>query len=196
MATTIEVVQGDIAQQAGIDAVVNAANTDLWMGAGVAGALKRAGGEQIEQEALQYAPIAIGHAITTSAGNLPNRYVIHAAIISYRPEDSTVARAPGSLTSEAIITAAVISALEQAHHHHCRSIAFPLLGTGIGGFPVERCVHVMLNALDSFFRTHPETTIEHVRLVAWSKSDYDVISAAMYQRPTPTPNGPAHATTQ
>src|SRR5215813_8173863 len=78
--TSIETQQGDISQAA-VDAVVNAANNHLWMGAGVAGALKRAGGSEVEREAVAKGPVEIGEAVVTSGGALPAKYVIHAAVM-------------------------------------------------------------------------------------------------------------------
>ena len=76
----VEVVEGDIAALE-VDAIANAANDRLWMGAGVAGALKRAGGEEIEREAVAKGPIPVGDAVATGAGRLPARHVIHAAVM-------------------------------------------------------------------------------------------------------------------
>ncbi|MBX6754861.1 MAG: macro domain-containing protein, partial [Thermorudis peleae] len=80
---TIEAIIGDITQ-VDVEAIVNAANTDLWMGGGVAGAIKRAGGEEIEREAMAQGPIPLGEAVVTGAGRLPYRGVIHAAAMGYR----------------------------------------------------------------------------------------------------------------
>src|SRR5438128_8424089 len=102
-AVRIEVVVGDIAHQADVDAVVNAANTELWMGSGVAGALKRYGGGEIERKARAQGPIALGEAVITSAGKLPNRWVIHAAAMGYRAEDKAVPKRNGSSSSNEII---------------------------------------------------------------------------------------------
>ena len=74
----IEIRQGDISDQRDIDAIVNAANTELWMGSGVAGAIRRRGGPEVEREAVAKGPVSLGQAVETTAGSLPNRYVIHA----------------------------------------------------------------------------------------------------------------------
>ena len=116
----IEIRQGDIADQPDLDAVVNAANTELWMGSGVAGALKRRGGEEIEREAVRQAPIALGDAVRTGAGALPNRHVIHAAAMGYRPEDEAMPKRAGSRSSDDVIRRATRRSLaladESAEH--------------------------------------------------------------------------------
>jgi len=99
----IELRRGDITRQPDVDAIVNAANTELWLGSGVSGAIAAAGGPDIEEEAVSKGPIRLGQAIETTAGNLPNRYVIHAAAMGYRPEDQVVPKRPGSQSSSDII---------------------------------------------------------------------------------------------
>ena len=133
--TTIRLTQGDIAAVAA-DAVVNAANDHLWMGSGVAGALKRAGGDEIEREAMSQGPIPVGAAIVTGAGRLRARYVIHAA-----------AMGQDLLTDARKIREATDSAMQRAEELGLASIAFPALGTGVGGFPIEACARVMLDAV-------------------------------------------------
>ena len=91
----IEIRQGDITAQPDINAIVNAANTELWLGAGVAGAIARRGGPEVEREAIAKAPIRLGEAVATTAGNLPNRFVIHAAAMGYLAEDRKCQSAKG-----------------------------------------------------------------------------------------------------
>ncbi len=132
MSTDIEIVKGDIADIEA-DALVNAANNHLWMGAGVAGALKRAGGQQVEDEAVEKGPIPIGEAVETTAGNLKAQYVIHAAVMG---QDLR--------TDETKIRNATRNSLKVAQRLGVKSIAFPALGTGVGGFPLVKCAEVML----------------------------------------------------
>ena len=132
MSTDIEITKGDIAQVEA-DALVNAANNRLWMGAGVAGALKRAGGKEIEDEAVEKGPIPVGEAVETGAGNLKAEYVIHAAVMG---QDLR--------TDEEKIRNATKNSLKLAGRLELKSIAFPALGTGVGGFPLQRCAEVML----------------------------------------------------
>jgi O-acetyl-ADP-ribose deacetylase (regulator of RNase III) len=132
---TVKVVEGDISQR-DVDAVVNAANNALWMGSGVAGAIKARGGVEIEREAMAQGPIQPGESVLTGGGRLIARHVIHAAAMG---QDLT--------TGRRLIDAATRSALALANQHGLKSIAFPALGTGVGGFPVAECAEVMLDAL-------------------------------------------------
>src|SRR6476659_3971758 len=119
MAPRLEVVEGDIAAIV-VDAVANAANNHLWMGAGVAGAIKRAGGEEIEREAMAQGPIEVGDAIATGAGRLPARWVIHAAVMG---QDLP--------TSAKAIESASRRTLELADELGAESLALPAFGTGV-----------------------------------------------------------------
>ena len=121
-AAIIIVEQGDITRVPA-DAVVNAANTHLWMGGGVAGAIKRAGGEEIEREAMGRGPIQVGEAIATTGGRLPARHVIHAATMG---QDLS--------TNAGAIRLATRASLRLAETMGLATIALPLLGTGVGGF--------------------------------------------------------------
>lgn len=161
----IEVRHGDIADQRDLDAVVNAANTELWMGSGVAGALKQRGGGTVEDEAVAKGPIALGDAVITGAGKLPNRFVIHAAAIGYRDEDARVPKRPGTSTSAEIIASCVRRALELADANGVRSVGFPALGTGVGGFPVAEAADAMIGAAREYARRTPESQIERLVFV-------------------------------
>ena len=134
----LEVIDGDIAELE-VDAVANAANDHLWMGAGVAGALKRAGGEEIEREAVAQGPIEIGDAVATGAGRLPARWVVHAAVMG---QDLR--------TSEAAIRSATRRTLEVADSLGAESVALPAFGTGVGGFPLDECARIMVEEARAF----------------------------------------------
>src|SRR5919201_1975853 len=107
----IEIRQGDITEQPEVEAIVNAANTELVLGAGVAGAIRRKGGEIIDREGQRQAPIRLGEAAVTTAGGLPQKYVIHAAGMGYRPEDQAVPKKPGTASSAEIIREATTNSL-------------------------------------------------------------------------------------
>lgn len=126
-----DVVDGDIAGLA-VDAVVNTANDQLWMGSGVAGALRARGGEEIEREAVAKGPIPVGTAVVTRGYELPARWVIHAAVMG---QDLR--------TDEAIIRRATHEALEVADRLLCETVALPAFGTGVGGFPLAECARIM-----------------------------------------------------
>lgn len=132
--STIEVVVGDITSVAA-EAIVNAANAQLWMGGGVAGAIKRAAGAQVEAEAMAQGPIQPGAAVVTSAGQLPApiRWVIHAATMG-----------ADLRTSEEYIRAATRSAFAEAARVGVKSLALPALGTGVGGFSIRRVAEIMV----------------------------------------------------
>jgi len=125
VAARIELWNGDICDLE-VDAIVNAASTALWMSTGVGGALKRAGGDVIEFAAVRQAPAPLGSAVVTTAGDLAARAVIHAVSLDTNRR-----------TSAEAIAAATTSAMERAREIGATSIAFPALGTGVGGFPLE-----------------------------------------------------------
>ncbi len=146
MPLELEVVEGDIAALE-VDAVANAANDRLWMGAGVAGALKRAGGEEIEREAVAKGPIVLGDAVATGAGRLPAGWVIHAAVMG---QDLR--------TSAEAIASATRRTLEVADEIGAESLALPAFGTGVGGFPLDECARLMVAAV----RAHEPSTLRRV----------------------------------
>src|SRR5215212_8601206 len=126
----IEVQQADITKL-GVDAIANAANTDLRHGGGVAGAIVRAGGRSIQDESDRAAPIGLGEAIATGAGELPSRWVIHAATMHL-----------GGPTSDEVIRRATASTLDTADELGARSLGLVAFGTGVGGFPVEDAARI------------------------------------------------------
>jgi len=142
----LEVVEGDIAALE-VDAVANAANDHLWMGAGVAGALKRAGGPEIEREAIARAPIPLGTAIATGAGALPARWVLHGAVMGQ------------DLRADADLVERTTNAcLKLTDDLGCRSVALPAFGTGVGGFPLDQCARIMVAAA----RAHRPRALERI----------------------------------
>jgi O-acetyl-ADP-ribose deacetylase (regulator of RNase III) len=128
----LTVVEGDIAAL-DVDAIANAANDRLWMGAGVAGAIKRAGGQEIEDEAVAKGPIPVGSAVATGAGRLKARHVIHGAVMG---QDLR--------TDAGLIEQTTRSCLELADELGCESLALPAFGTGVGGFPLGECAGIMV----------------------------------------------------
>ena len=134
----LEVVEGDITQL-DVDAIANAANNHLWMGAGVAGAIKRAGGEEIEREAVAKGPIEVGGAVATGAGGLNARHVIHGAVMG---QDLR--------TNADLVRRTTRRCLELADELACRSLALPAFGTGVGGFPLGECARIMVAEARAF----------------------------------------------
>ncbi|MCX8174364.1 MAG: macro domain-containing protein [Thermoplasmata archaeon] len=150
--------QGDITEER-VDAIVNAANNHFWMGAGVAGAIKRKGGSEIEKEAVKKGPVEAGQCIYTSAGKLNARYVIHAAVMGQ-----------DLVTDEGLIASATANALKLAETLQIQSIAFPALGTGVGGFEYSRCAEIMLGEVSRF---RPEN-LKKVVFVLYGQEAFDV----------------------
>ncbi len=147
MKKQIKIIQGDITDSSA-DAIVNAANNHLWMGSGVAGAIKRKGGQQIEEEAVSKGPIPVGEAAVTSAGDLRCEYVIHAA-----------AMGQDLATDEAKIRSATRNALLRVEELGLGSIDFPALGTGVGGFPIEKAAKIMIDEAKRFLADSFSVTI-------------------------------------
>jgi O-acetyl-ADP-ribose deacetylase len=128
----LEVVEGDITTL-DVDAIANAANDRLWMGAGVAGAIKRAGGEEIEREAMALGPIDVGDAVATGAGRLRARHVIHGAVMGQDVR-----------TNAELVRRTTRRCLEVADELGATSLALPAFGTGVGGFALAECAEIMV----------------------------------------------------
>ena len=154
--TEVLVEKGDLTDWE-VDAIVNAANSHLWMGAGVAGAIKRKGGVIVEEEAVRQGPIEVGEAIITTAGNLAASHVIHAAAMGQDLK-----------TDAQKIAQATRSSLALADKHKLSSLAFPALGTGIGGFPPAQAAEAMLSAVLSHIRAG-NTTLRKVTFVLYQE---------------------------
>jgi O-acetyl-ADP-ribose deacetylase (regulator of RNase III) len=166
-ATTLEVVQGDITECA-VDAIVNAANNHLWMGAGVAGAIKRKGGQAIEDEAVRQGPIPAGEAVVTGGGSLKAGYVIHAA-----------AMGQDLVTNADLIHHATINSLQRATDLGLASVALPALGTGVGGFSVHEAARVMIDATRTMLHTTPQTSLTRVQFVLFTPDALQAFEEAL-----------------
>jgi O-acetyl-ADP-ribose deacetylase (regulator of RNase III) len=139
----IEVIDADITTLE-VDAIANAANTRLLHGGGVAGAIARAGGPAIQAESDERAPIELGDAVATGAGELPARWVIHAATMH-----------PGGPTSAETIAAATAATLRVADELGARSLALVAFGTGVGGFPVSEAARIEVEAVRGHLAGNP-----------------------------------------
>jgi O-acetyl-ADP-ribose deacetylase len=128
----LEVMQADVTAL-DVDAIANAANTQLRHGGGVAGAISRAGGPEVQRESDERAPIALGDAVETTAGDMPSRWVIHAATMEL-----------GGPTSADIIERGTRATLAKAEELGCRSLALVAFGTGVGGFPLDEAARLMV----------------------------------------------------
>ena len=130
----LQVIAADVTKLE-VDAIANAANTDLMHGGGVAGAISRAGGPEVQRESDSKAPIGLGEAVETTAGDMPCRWVIHAATMEL-----------GGPTSAEIIDRATRSTLAKAEELGARSLALVAFGTGVGGFPIDEAATIMVSA--------------------------------------------------
>jgi len=154
MPLKLEVIQGDITKT-DTSAIVNAANNELWMGAGVAGAIKRAGGETVEKEAVSKGPIMPGEAVATTAGKLWFNYIIHGAVMG---QDLR--------TNNVLVRQTTIACLNLAEKLNLESIAFPAFGTGVGGFPMTACANIMVTAARTY-----ESLARHLKRVQFCLFD-------------------------
>jgi O-acetyl-ADP-ribose deacetylase (regulator of RNase III) len=144
--------QGDLTEME-VDAIVNAANNDLILGAGVAGAILRKGGSSIQKECNEIGSIPIGYAAITNGGELKARYVIHAA---------SMGLGDARTTAKSLRTSTAHS-LHLASEHKLKTIAFPAVGTGVSGFPMEECAQIML--AEAMQHLKGETSLETIYFV-------------------------------
>jgi O-acetyl-ADP-ribose deacetylase (regulator of RNase III) len=141
--SVLELVQGDITEM-GTDAIVNAANAQLVLGGGVAGAIKRKGGPAIQEECNRISGTHVGSAVITTGGNLKARHVIHA-----------VGPRMGEGDEDRKLRDATLSSLKIAEEHQLESISFPAISTGIFGYPVDRCARIMLSTAIEYLGGEP-----------------------------------------
>lgn len=165
--TEIKVIQADITQVK-VDAIVNAANNKLLMGGGVAGAIKKKGGKEIEEEALKKGPIQIGEAVETAAGSLPAKYVIHAATMGMDFK-----------TDEIKIRNSCTNSLRIAHKLKISSIAFPALGCGVGRFSEEAAAKIMSQEIFKFLLENENVYLKEILFVLYDKAAFDIFDKMM-----------------
>ena len=146
IASRIMIQQGDLTEM-DTDAIVNAANNDLILGAGVAGAIRRKGGEAIQRECDAIGSIPVGYAAITGGGKLRAKYVIHAASMGL-----------GSLTTAETLRSSVAHSLRLAAERGLNTIGFPAVGTGIAGFPIQECAEIMLEEAAKHLRNGSSLT--------------------------------------
>jgi O-acetyl-ADP-ribose deacetylase (regulator of RNase III) len=155
LADKVVILQGDLTEM-GTDAIVNAANNDLQLGGGVAGAIRRKGGESIQKECNEIGTIPLGGAAITSGGKLKARYVIHAASMSL-----------GGMTTAKNLRSSTAHSLRIAAENGLKTIAFPAVGTGIAGFPMRECAEIMLD--ETVKHLKGATTLEKVHFVLFDR---------------------------
>jgi O-acetyl-ADP-ribose deacetylase len=159
----IEVVEGDITALE-VDAIANAANDRLWMGGGVAGAIKRAGGTEIENEATAKGPIPLGTAVETGAGRLPIRYVIHGAVMGQDLQ-----------TTADLVAQTTRSCLALADELGAETLALPAFGTGVGGFPLEEAAEIMVREA----RGYEPSSLQRVVFAVYGRQAESVFADAL-----------------
>ena len=154
----VALVEGDITAQE-VDAIVNAANSELVLGSGVAGAIRSKGGPSIQLECDAHGPIAVGDAAVTGAGELPARIVIHAA-----------AMPPGGKATEDSVRSSVIRSFALAREHDCHTLACPAVGAGVGGLSLRRCAEISIEEA----RRHlsGEDPLDEIRFVLFGEPAY------------------------
>lgn len=163
---TIRLIRGDLTELR-VDAVINAANAELILGGGVAGAIRSKGGPTIQQECDRIGGTTVGEAVITGAGNLPCNYVIHAVGPRY-----------GDGNEDEKLHLATLNSLKRATENNLRSIAFPAVSTGIFGFPKDRCAHIMLKTAVDFLET-TETSLKEVIFCLWSEEDRKIFAEVL-----------------
>ena len=158
--STIKLVQGDITELA-TDVIVNAANSQLILGGGVAGAIRRKGGPIIQKECNKIGGTFVGGAVITSGGNLKAKYVIHA-----------VGPRMGEGNEDQKLKNATINSLKLMDKHGLKTIAFPAISTGIFGYPIDRCARIMISSVKEYMLAH--TSIEKVIFCLYTDSDFKI----------------------
>ncbi len=164
----IVIQQGDLTEMS-VDAIVNAANNDLQLGGGVAGAIRRKGGPAIQEECDRIGPIAIGEAAITTGGKLKARYVIHAASMQL-----------GGRTTADSLRASTRNSLARAAEKGLKTIAFPAVGTGIAGFPMSECAEIMLDEVAKHLKG--KTSVESVYFVLFDAAAREVFERVLAAR--------------
>jgi O-acetyl-ADP-ribose deacetylase (regulator of RNase III) len=155
LADRIEIIEGDLTEM-DVDAIVNAANNDLQLGGGVAGAIRRKGGPEIQKECDEIGQVPVGGAAITTGGKLKARFVIHAASMQL-----------GGKTSAHSLRSSTAHSLRIAAQKRLKTIAFPAVGTGIAEFPLRECAEVMLREVAKHFEQ--PTSLEKVTFVLFDK---------------------------
>ena len=174
MPAKIQFLQGDITTME-VDAIVNAANNDLQLGAGVAGAIRRKGGPRIQEECDRIGAIRLGEAAVTTAGNLRAHYVIHAASM----------RLGGRTTAESLRNS-TRNTLLRAEEKGLQSIAFPAIGTGIAGFPMEECAEIMIREVLEHLKSR--SSLEKIYFVLFDEAAlkiFEEVYKKLTERPAP-----------
>ncbi len=163
----LELKTGDITEQT-TDAIVNAANRQLVLGGGVAGAIRMKGGDSIQEECTRKGPIDVGQAVITAAGSLKAKHVIHA-----------VGPRAGEGDEDSKLRSATLNALAIADENKLKSITFPAISTGIFGFPMDKCAGIMLAAVIEYLNA--QTELENVVFCLYDSDSFEVFMDQLEQ---------------
>ena len=166
--TIIELIEGDITELT-TDAIVNAANTQLILGGGVAGAIRRKGGPKIQEECNKIGGTFVGGAVITTGGNLPAKNVIHA-----------VGPQMGEGDEDNKLKKATLNSLKVAEENNLKSVGFPAISTGIFGFPLDRCAKIMLTNTISYLQSE-KTGLEKVVFCLYGVTAFDTFTNTLQQ---------------
>ena len=159
----IEILQGDITAMA-VDAIVNAANTELKLGSGVAGAIRAKGGPSIQNECNEHGAVSLGDVAITGAGDLQAKYVIHAAGMYL-----------GGAVSAESLRACTLNTLLMANEKGVKTLAFPAIGTGVGNFSMSDCANIMISTVVDYLNTE-DTILEKIYIVLFDIEAYEVFN--------------------
>lgn len=165
----IEIIKGDITDIEA-EAIVNAANTELVLGSGVAGAIRKKGGPSIQLECDEIGPIELGEAAVTGAGSLRARFIIHAA--GMRPGGSVDKRSLQDSTRNSLL---------RAGENGIKTVAFPAIGTGVGGFPAPECAEIMIDIISEYI-SNKGTSLEKIYIVLFDDSAYGIFKEALNKK--------------
>lgn len=165
----LEIIKGDITDLE-VDAIVNAANTELILGSGVAGAIRKKGGDLIQKECSDIGPIALGQSVVTGSGNLKSNYVIHAAGMKL-----------GGTVNETSLRNATLSSLKEADKIGLKTIAFPAIGTGVGGLSLYKCSRIMIDTVTDYLEK-PNKNIKKVLFVLFDDKAFNIFSEYLKNR--------------
>ena len=176
----IRIQQGDLTEM-DVDAIVNAANNDLILGAGVAGAIHRKGGEQIQRECNEIGSIPVGYAAITGGGKLKARYVIHAASMGLG----------GIRTTAKTLRTSTAHSLRLAAERRLKTIAFPAVGTGVSGFPMQECAQIMLSEAAQHLQSG--TSLETIYFVLFDAASRDTFQSVWQKLQNESSTGAANA---
>lgn len=163
---SLQLVEGDITMEE-VDAIVNAANSYLKHGGGVAGAIVRKGGQEIQAESDRIGYVPVGEAALTGAGKLPAKYVIHAVGPQWGEGDE-----------DRKLENAVLNSLKLAAKENLRSLSLPAISSGIFGFPKERCAEIIIATAAGYLENHPQSSLQAVRICLFDQPTVEAFKEA------------------